>query len=174
MIPCKTRYPVKNKMKNDSSITIDRLKNHPQSIPALAQIWHEVLGTIWVPDVPIKKVEDNLKQHLNDQQLPLTYVAFDGNVPVGMCSLRVNDGIRSDLTPWLGSLVVAPNYQNQGIAKKLIERVEQHALSLGFQNLYLFAFDQTIPNYYKQLGWETIAMDEFKGHPVTVMEIKLA
>ena len=127
-----------------------------------------------MPDIPVEQVENNFKRHLNHQELPLTFVAFDGNAPVGMCSLRINDGIRPELTPWLGSLVVAPIYQKQGIAKKLIKCVEQHALNLGFQNLYLFAFDPTIPNYYSQLGWQTIATDEFKGHPVTVMEIKLA
>lgn len=44
---------------------------------------------------------------------------------------------------------------------------------LGFKNLYLFAFDPTIPEYYSRLGWRTIGMDEFKGHPVTVMGIML-
>lgn len=113
-------------MKNYPNIKIDLLKNHPSSIPALAKIWHEVLGAIWVPDIPIKQVEDNFNRHLNDQELPLTFAAFAGSIPVGMCSLRVNDGIRPDLTPWLGSLVVSPNYQKQGIAKRLNEQHQHH------------------------------------------------
>ena len=36
--------------------------------------------------------------------------------------------------------------------------------------LYLFTFDPTIPAHYERLGWKTIGMDEFKPHPVTVME----
>jgi hypothetical protein len=29
----------------------------------------------------------------------------------------------------------------------------------------------TIPEYYGRVGWRKIGMDEFKSHPVTVMEV---
>jgi hypothetical protein len=47
------------------------------------------------------------------------------------------------------------------------------AKDLGFEKLYLFAFDPTIPEDYERLGWRKIGMDEFKSHPVTVMEVVL-
>jgi N-acetylglutamate synthase-like GNAT family acetyltransferase len=47
------------------------------------------------------------------------------------------------------------------------------AKALGFEKLYLFTFDHTISAYYERLGWQKIGMDEFKSHPVTVMEIAL-
>jgi hypothetical protein len=31
-------------------IEVDLLKNHPHAIPALANIWHEVLGKIWMEE----------------------------------------------------------------------------------------------------------------------------
>ena len=154
-------------------IKIDLLKNHPNTIPALAHIWHEVLGKIWVPDVPVERVITRFADHLKIHALPITFVALDGDLPVGMCSLRENDGIRPDLTPWLGSLVVDPKYQKQGIGKMLIDVTVLKAKELGFEKLYLFAFDSTIPEYYKCLGWSPICMDEFKSHPVTVMEVEL-
>lgn len=154
-------------------IKIDLLKNHPDAIPELAHIWHDVLGKIWIPDVPVERVITRFADHLNDQDLPITFVALDGEIPVGMCSLRENDGIRPDLTPWLGSLVVDPKHQKQGIGKMLIDVTVQKAKELGFKKLYLFAFDPTIPEYYKRLGWSQICMDEFKSHSVTVMEVDL-
>lgn len=154
-------------------IRIELLKNHPSAIPALANIWHEVLGKIWVPDVPVERVIARFADHLNDQALPITFIALDGDLPVGMCSLRENDGIRPDLTPWLGSLVVDPKYQKQGIGKMLVDVAVRQAKERGFKKLYLFAFDPTIPEYYKRLGWSQICMDEFKYHPVTVMEVAL-
>ncbi|MFO8671963.1 GNAT family N-acetyltransferase [Legionella pneumophila serogroup 1] len=154
-------------------ITIDYLKHHSDSIPELAKIWHKVLGQIWIPDVPITRVEENLHNHLNSEQLPLTFVAFHEDKAVGMCSLRANDGIRSELTPWLGSLVVSEAYQKQGIARMLIDKIKEKAQQMNFKMLYLFAFDPTIPEYYSRLGWNKIGMDECKGHPVTVMEIML-
>lgn len=154
-------------------IKIELLKNHPSSIPFLAKIWQEVLGSIWVPGITIERVEQNFIRHLNDETLPLTFIALVNNKPIGMCSLRENDGIRPDLMPWLGSLVVDRAYQTQGIGKMLLDKTKQKAIALGFKTLYLFAFDPTIPNYYERLGWKKIGMDEFKGHPVTVMETAL-
>ncbi len=100
-------------------------------------------------------------------------MALDGQIPIGMCSLRKNDGIRPDLTPWLGSLVVDPKYQKQGVGKMLADATTLKAQELGFKTLYLFAFDLTIPQSYERLGWKKIGMDEIKSHPVTVMEVKL-
>ena len=66
-----------------------------------------------------------------------------------------------------------PRYQKQGIGKMLADTTVKKAKELGFEKLYLFAFDSTIPEYYERLGWKKIGMDEFKFHPVTVMEIGL-
>ncbi|TAL65071.1 MAG: GNAT family N-acetyltransferase [Legionella sp.] len=155
-------------------ITIDLLKNHPYAIPRLAEIWQEVLGSIWIPDVPMERVQQTYKNHLNTEAMPLTIVALDGDKPVGMCSLRDNDGIRPDLTPWLGSLVVDPAYQNRKIGRQLIDAIKAKAIEFDFKKLHLFALDPTIPDYYERLGWTEIAKDQFKIHPVTVMEIDLA
>lgn len=37
-------------------ITIDFLKNHPEAIMQLVNIWHEVLGRIWTPDIQVEDV----------------------------------------------------------------------------------------------------------------------
>lgn len=126
-----------------------------------------------MPDVSIERVKQRFVEHLNDDSIPLTFIALFNDKPVGMCSLRENDGIRPDLMPWLGSLVVDPDYQNQGIGEKLINATKEKAKQLGFEQLFLFAFDPTIPEYYQKLGWQKIGLDHFKEHSVTVMEIGL-
>lgn len=153
-------------------ITIDFLKNHPQHIPALTDIWFDVLGRFW-STASLAEVKKKFSEHLNYDFLPLTFIALDGKIPIGMCSLRKNDGIREDLTPWLGSLVVDSKYQKRGIAQMLIEQTKKQAITMGYQKLYLFAFDPSIPNYYQRLGWTIINIDTFKGHKVTVMQISL-
>ena len=154
-------------------ITIELLKHHPETIPQLVQLWHEGIGKTWLPDICISRVADKLHTHLNESTFPITWVALDNTQPVGMVSLRDNDGIRPDLTPWLGSLVVDPKYRKQGIGQRLIETTQLKAREFGFNILYLLAFDPSIPDYYRKLGWSTIGMDELIGHPVTVMEICL-
>ena len=154
-------------------LKIDYLKHHIEAIPELASIWYQVLGSIWSPDTSLEKVIKRFEEHLNDQQLPLTLVAFLDYKPIGMCSLRVNDGIREDLSPWLGSLVVHPEYQRQGIAVKLIDAIKQKAKLLNFKELFLFTFDPTLPEYYAKLGWIDIGIDNFQNKKVTLMKVML-
>lgn len=153
-------------------ITIDLLKNHPQTIPTLAHIWHEVLGKIWMPEVSFVEIESLYHQELH-QDMPVTYVAFDDHIPVGSCTIELEGGIRPDLGPWLGDLVVAPKHQKQGIGKRLVNAAIGKVKQLGFTKLFLFTFDSKTANYYERLGWRHIGKDEFKSRPVTVMEIPL-
>jgi GNAT superfamily N-acetyltransferase len=154
-------------------IKIDYLKHHPQHIPPLAKIWLDTIGKMWAPQVSLEETCKRFQTHLNSDTLPLTFVALDHTIPVGMCSLRLTDGLRPDLSPWLGSLVVDPKYQNHGIGKLLINATQDKARQLGFEKLHLFTFDPTLPNYYSQLGWNIIEMNELHGHPITVMDLKL-
>lgn len=154
------------------NVQIDLLKNHPEVIPALSKIWHEGLGKIWMPEIGIDEIESLYYEELK-QDLPLTYIALDCEISVGSCTLQLTDDVRPDLGPWVESLVVDPKYQKQGIGKMLLDVTAKKAKELGFERLYLFAFDPTISAYYQRLGWKKIGMAEFKSHPVTLMEIGL-
>lgn len=153
-------------------IKIDFLKNHPEVIPELSSIWHQGLGKIWMPEIGIDVIESLYYEELK-QDMPLTYIALDGEISVGSCTLQLNDEVRPDLGPWVESLVVDPKYQKQGIGKMLLNITVEKAKELGFEKLYLFAFNPTIPAYYQHLGWKKIGMAEYKSHPVTLMEIGL-
>jgi hypothetical protein len=54
-------------------ITIDLLKNHPDSISRCAEIWHEVLGKIWLPDISVERVVLRFTEHLNEDVLSITF-----------------------------------------------------------------------------------------------------
>lgn len=153
-------------------IKIELLKNHPHAIPTLANIWHEVLGKIWMPEIGIEEIRSLYYQELN-HDMPLTYIALYGEITVGSCTLELDGGIRPDLGPWIGDLVVDQNYQKQGIGKMLVDVTVEKAKELGFKKLYLFIFEPTISNFYQRFGWKNIGMNKFKSHPVTMMELDL-
>lgn len=132
-------------------IKTDLLKNNPHAIPAIASIWYEVLGKIWMPEIGIKEIESLYYQELN-QNMPITYIAVCGEIPVGSCTLELDGGIRADLKPWIGDLVVAPKYQKQGIGKMLLDVTIEKAASIGFKKVYLFTFDSKVPEYYQRFG----------------------
>ncbi len=152
---------------------IDLLKNHPEMISSLAKIWYELLGQHWVPEVTLASIEQKFRAHLNEDILPLAFVAIENKKPIGMCALRENDGVREELRPWLGSLIVDKHCQNRGIAKQLIDVVKAQARCMAFNELYLLTFDKTLPQYYQRHGWKNIGTDILKSHPVTIMSISL-
>jgi N-acetylglutamate synthase-like GNAT family acetyltransferase len=83
----------------------------------------------------------------------------------------VDIGLKMPL--WLGSLVVNPKFRGIKIGEALIEAVKSQARMLGHHELYLLAFDPTIPNWYARLGWKPIGDDELFGHKVAVMSISI-
>lgn len=153
-------------------VTIDLLKNHPQVIPEIANIWHEYLGKIWMPEIGIEEIKSLYYAELQ-HDMPLTYIALYGEISVGSCTLELNGGVRPYLKPWIGDLVVAKKYQKRGIGKMLVEAVLAKTRELGFKKLYLFTFAPNVTEYYNRLGWKKIGADEFKSHPVTLMEFEL-
>jgi GNAT superfamily N-acetyltransferase len=153
-------------------IKIDLLKNHPYAIPTLSNIWYEVLGKIWLPEINIEEIESLSYEELKSDTV-ITYIALHDKTPVGFCTLQLSEDIRPDLGPWIADLVVDPKHQKQGIGKMLVGAAMIKAKDLGFEKLYLFTFDPSMPEYYERLGWEKIGMDKFKRRPVTVMEVKL-
>lgn len=151
------------------NINIAYLRDYPQHLQLVAQWIFNEWGH-YNPGSTLDKAISKLTDHLNKDSLPMTFIALENDQPVGTCSLRNNDGIRPDLTPWLGSLYVEPNFRGRGIGEKLIHTVINKAQNMKFQKLYLLAFDPTLPNWYRKLGWQGIGADVLNGYPVTVME----
>lgn len=154
-------------------IKIKYLCEYPGTIPALAQIWHNSIGKRWASEISTAEVEQRFNTHLNKEALPLTYLAFDGEVPIGMCSLRSDDGIKSKFFPWLGSLCVEESHRRRGVGKLLVQVVKEKAHKMGFKKLYLFTFAQEVANWYKNIGWKEVEKSSCRDLPVIVMEIDI-
>jgi len=152
---------------------IKHLVNAQEYIPALARLWYEEISRHWAPNPSVEKAKQKLVDHLNKDKLPMAFIALCDNQPIGMACLRQTDGIRPGVTPWLGSLVVHPDFRGQQIGEMLINAVKDQAKQLGHQVLYLLAFDPTIPAWYSRLRWREIGSDKLFGHRVTVMDISL-
>jgi len=157
----------------NKSIEIKLLTQCSEHIPALAKLWYEELSRAWIPGSSVERATHSLKEHLNADKMPLTLVAFSEDIPVGMASLREDDGLGADRQPWLGSLVVDPAYRKCKIGASLIKAIQTQAQDFGYKKIYLFAFDPNLPEWYAQLGWEKISLDTYAGHPVTVMRKEL-
>lgn len=114
------------------------------------------------------------KQYLNDATLPLTLVVFDGETPVGMCSLAQTRGILPELAPWLAALYVTPDYRNKKIGRLLEMEICNKAREMGFEKIYLFTSDPLIVPWYTALDWHTKGTEWLWDHTVTIMEKDLS
>lgn len=110
VITMKTMLVIQNSMNSDNqNLTIRLLADCKQHIPYLAAIHYEQIAKHWVPHASIERSTESLIKHVHKNTLPLTLVALKGDKPVGMASLRENDGISRITHPGSGvSLLTRP------------------------------------------------------------------
>ena len=153
-------------------IKIKYLSQFSDQIPALAKIWVETIGKEFHPNISLEDMQNKLKTRLNEESLPLTYIALDDDKAVGMCTLR--DGEGSELFPWLGGLCVTESHRKRGIGKLLINVVKTKAYKMGFRKLYLRTLDPKLVDWYGQIGWEEMKeSEEIDGKKVIFMVTNL-
>lgn len=105
--------------------------------------------------------------------LPIALIAERDGQPVGTATLDIEDlPGREDLSPWLASVLVAPNHRRQGIATALVTAVRQRAAALGHARLWLFTADQAA--FYAKRDWQPAGVAAYRGQPVALMVCELA
>jgi len=124
--------------------------------------------------------EDTLENYLSrqskyvtKQHLPKAYVVLNEKKElIGTFTLKLRDfGLRLDLTPWLGSLVVASTHRRQGVGAFIVYQAERLATELGYSVLYLYTPDKEA--WYSKQGWHVIERTFLNKFPVTVMSKEL-
>ena len=161
-------------------IAIDYLVNCPELIDELARLsWKE-----WQDVYQQRKqtLEDSLKSYrerMNTDRLPLTLVAVRAGLAVncrelvGMVSLKFHDmDTRPDLDPWLGGLLVLPEWRNRGVGTMLMHRATEEARRLNVPRLYLWT--HSAEGLYHKLGWQVVEQTNYFGKQAVVMEIDLS
>ncbi|WP_248912538.1 GNAT family N-acetyltransferase [Paenibacillus macquariensis] len=108
----------------------------------------------WGSDKPIENVKYAVLHNSQTDRVPMTFVALEGDEPVGTVSFWMNDlSCRQDLSPWLACLYVSEEHRGKGIPRELQHRVIEEAKKLGYNELYLIT---THDDYYERSGWDFI------------------
>ena len=150
-------------------ITIEYLAQHPHLVRQLAELsWAE-----WQPiyqergqtfDDAIK----NYGERANVDRLPLALVALHGGELAGTVSLKYHDlDLRPGLDPWLGALLVLPNWRGRGIATMLMRRAAEIACELELPELFLWT--SSAEGLYHKLGWKVIERLDYCGKQIVIM-----
>jgi len=139
-----------------TSTEIKPLRDYPEFAPILAywsyRLWYRKR------DIDFNFIIKSYHERTDESALPVSRVAIEKSMPVGMASLKENDlWSRKDLNPWLASLYVEPDFRERGIAEKLINAVIGKARELNIQQIYLFLDSSeldVLERYYLKRGWK--------------------
>ena len=148
-------------------VKIDFLGNHMNLLPELAKLQFDE----WKHFSPGKTLDDRVVklQHMaQSDDIPFMVVAVDDGRLIGSAALALEDmRTRKDLSPWLASVFVKPQFRNNGIATTLVRHIETAAMRRGIEKLFLYT--EHARGLYLKLGWSDIEQCEYQGVDVAVM-----
>ncbi len=150
---------------------IKNLKDALEFLPAIAR-WHHDEWVDYNPDLSFEDRLKRMQEHLHDDLVPSTWVAIEageviGSAAIGECDMESHP----ELSSWLESVFVAPEHRNRGVASKLVSAVMSEAVKENIEMMYLFTPDRQ--SLYARLGWKVFSEEQYMGHDVTIMSVKL-
>lgn len=152
-------------------MNIDFLGAHPEFLPELSVLHFDE----WRHFSPEKTLEDRvskMQRMAASSDLPFMVVAFETDQLIGSAALVFEDmSSRKDLSPWLASVYVKPEFRGKGIATALVRHIEASARQRGIETLYLFT--EHARDLYARLGWCDLQACEYQGVNVMVMSKRL-
>ena len=121
----------------------------------------------WTPDATI-----DFLLAATGPAAPISFVAEIDGAPAGHALLDIDDlASRRELTPWLASVLVAPDLRNRGVGRALASRVVATARGLG--HAVLWAHTSTALAYWQHFGFVAVGEDSWAGGPTTLLRLDL-
>ena len=156
------------------NIAIDYLANCPELIGEVARLsWKEWQEIYQQREQTLEHCLKNYQERMNTDRLPLTLVALLDAKLIGMVSLKFHDmDTRPELDPWLGGLLVLPEWRNRGVGTMLMHRATEEARRLNVPRLYLWT--HSAEGLYQKLGWQVVERTNYFDKNAVVMQIDLA
>lgn len=120
-----------------NTFRLELLADHPEVLRSLKEWFEGKWNPYYGPNGPGDATAD-LQESCNRDELPITVVAFLDDEVVGTAALKMESvSTHKHLTPWLGALLVKPEYRRRGIAELLIKEIENKAKDFGFHIIYV-------------------------------------
>jgi GNAT superfamily N-acetyltransferase len=149
---------------------IVNLKDELNHLVTLAS-WHHDEWSYLNPDATLEERIEEMKRCLGPEFIPTTYIAKDDEL-LGSAAIVEHDmDTKQELSPWLASVYVAPQFRRKGVGSKLVLHVMNQARENGVEALYLFTPDEE--EFYAHLGWKPFEKTKYRGYAVTIMKVNL-
>lgn len=137
-------------------------------VPTIAR-WHWEEWGHHDPAGSLQSWTAGLAERTRANGIPTTFVAVDGDLPIGSACLVEHDmSTRPDLSPWLAGVFVVPEQRRHGIGSALVEHATSAAFAFGAPALFLYT--NGAERVYAKLGWHVREHAFYEGRNVTIME----
>jgi GNAT superfamily N-acetyltransferase len=147
------------------------------------QISHVKYFQLWIPIIAkwiyeewsyafpmrdLQEIQRGLFGRINESEMPITLIAHDERGVLGTASLKATDmDMLPDLTPWLSSVFIHPDYRGTGVAKALVDEIEKIAAKAGFKKLYVF--NPITQGVFEKLGWTVLQTMPYAGKEIAIL-----
>lgn len=159
-------------MSGEPVLRIERLADHADRVPTLAA-WHHAEWGPFNPKVTLEARAERLARRATREGIPTAVAALVGGELAGSASLVESDmDTHPELTPWLASVYVTPEFRKRGIASALVGEIERIAKEEGIGTLWLWTPDQE--RLYARLGWTVTTREPYRELAAVIMQKKLA
>jgi GNAT superfamily N-acetyltransferase len=139
-----------------AAVHLDLLADRPDLVEPVGLLRWSEWGKAPEPEDPAWWV-DATEREAGRGALPVTYVAVAGDIglvgAVGLGQFDIPE--RQDRSPWVLGLVVRPDRRTTGIGRLLLQRLERHALDLGYSDLWV-ANEGPAVEFYKRCGYKEV------------------
>ena len=153
-------------------VRIELLADHPEHVETLARRHCEEDARSG-DDERLGFWRGQLRRECGRDRIPISFVALDGNAPVGHVSLvEHNMSSHPELTPWLAGTLVHPSCRGRGVGTQLVRQAVERAGELGVRRLYLYT--ESARPFYERLGWRHLRDEPYEDAQVAVLTLMLA
>ena len=141
------------------TITTGLLIDHDEVLSDLVDLFESEWADWYNPRGASARAD--LTERLERSRLPLGIVGFVDGALAGTCALTVSSGGLTERSPWLGGLLVEPQWRRRGVGLALLARAKVEARRLGFARLH--ALTAEARELFERDGWRLAENVEVGG-----------
>jgi GNAT superfamily N-acetyltransferase len=146
---------------------VSHVKYFQNWIPIIAKWIYEEWSYAF-PMRTLQEIQKALFGRMNENEMPITLIAHDERGVLGTASLKASDmDILPELTPWLSSVFVHPDYRGQGVATALVAEIEKIARQQGFARIHVF--NPITQGVFEKMGWSVLQTVQYGGKELGIL-----
>lgn len=146
---------------------VSHVKYFQNWIPIIAKWIYEEWSYAF-PMRTLQEIQKALFGRMNENEMPITLIAHDERGVLGTASLKASDmEILPELTPWLSSVFVHPDYRGQGVATVLVAEIEKIARQQGFARIHVF--NPITQGVFEKMGWSVLQTVQYGGKELGIL-----